>query len=264
VNKNAMNIELPEERRQRMLERLHTEGKLVATELSDDYGVSEDTIRRDLREMAAAGLLMRVHGGALPMMPYTQPYAEREDQDAALKVSIARTASRLVMDGNVIFLGSGTTNLEIAKHFHPALHATVITISPQIAVTLMHHQSINVIQIGGQIHKTVRAAVDAQAIDEIKRYFADICFLGICSLHPQVGYSVSVHEEAAINRAIIAQSADVVATVTANKLGTIAPYIVVPLTEITHIVTEAHVPDDILAPYQDMGIETIRASDATD
>lgn len=257
-----MNIELPEERRQRMLERLHSEGKLIAAELSDDYGVSEDTIRRDLREMAAAGLLMRVHGGALPIMPYTQPYAEREDQDAVLKVNIARAAGGLVADGNVIFLGSGTTNLEVAKHLHSGLRATVITNSPQIAVTLMHHQSINVIQIGGQIHKSVQAAIDAQAIDEIKRYFTDICFLGICSLHPQVGYSVSVHEEVAINRAIIAQSADVVAAVTANKLGTIAPYIVVPINEVTHIVTEAHVADDILAPYQALGIETIRAAQA--
>ncbi len=256
ISKSNLNINLPQERRQHILEKLQAEGKLIATDLSTLYGVSEDTIRRDLRDMAAEGLLKRVHGGALPLAPQ-RPYAERAQHSSPGKVAIAQTAARLVQNGQVVIFGSGTTNHEISKQLDPFLRATVVTINPQISLTLLDHRFIEVILVGGWLNKSVCAATDAEALVQLSRYHADICFLGICSLHPQAGYTVTLYDEAAINRAIIAQSGEVVAAATGDKLGTIAPYAVAPLSEITHLITEPHLPDAVLEPYRQAGLEIL-------
>lgn len=253
---NSLNINLPQERRQHILEKLQSEGKLIATDLCALYGVSEDTIRRDLRDMAADGLLKRVHGGALPLAPQ-RPYAERAQDSSPAKVAIAQTAARLVQNGHMVIFGSGTTNLEICKQLEPSLRATVVTTSPQIALTLLDHRFIEVILVGGRLSKSAYAAIDAEALAQLSRYHADICFLGICSLHPQAGYTVTLYDEAAINRAIIAQSGEVVAAATGDKLGTIAPYTVAPLSDITHLVTEPNLPEASLEPYRQAGLEIL-------
>lgn len=256
ISNNNLNINSPQERRQHILGKLQAEGKLIATDLSTLYRVSEDTIRRDLRDMAAEGLLKRVHGGALPLAPQ-RPYAERLQDTSPGKMAIAQTAAQLVKNGQVVIFGSGTTNHEISKQLDASLQATVVTTNPQIALTLLDHRFIEVILVGGRLNKNVCATIDAEALAQLRRYHADICFLGICSLHPQVGYTASLYDEAAINRAIIAQSGEVVAAATGDKLGAIAPYTVAPLSEITHLVTEPHLPDAVLDPYRQAGLEIL-------
>ena len=98
---------LTEERRQAILERLDTDGKVLAAELTAVLAVSPDTVRRDLRELADAGLLRRVHGGALPPAVGGRPYAVRRAQAPAAKAAIAEATSRLLRDGQVILLDSG-------------------------------------------------------------------------------------------------------------------------------------------------------------
>src|SRR5919197_3984459 len=114
---------LTEERRQLILERLGRDGKVVAAELSMSLAVSPDTVRRDLRELADAGLLRRVHGGALPATLGARPYAARLEQSPEAKVAIARATGRLFRHGQVILLDSGTTTLEVARHLPPELEA---------------------------------------------------------------------------------------------------------------------------------------------
>lgn len=251
---------LPQERRQNILEELRLNGKVIAIDLSTRYGVSEDTIRRDLRELAAAGLLKRVHGGALPITPTTAPFREREREPSAAKEALARLAGELVQNGQLIILGDGTTNAEIAKNLPVNLNATIVTTSPQIALHLANYQHIEIILIGGRLNKLELVVTDAEATAQIKKFNADICFLGVCSLHPEIGFTANVYEEVAIAQAMIEQSGEVVATVTANKLGTIAPFIVSPINKLTHIITESQVTDDRLAPYKAEGIQVLQTN----
>src|SRR6266487_3384876 len=144
---------LTEERRQLILERLSREGKVVAAELSASLAVSPDTVRRDLQELAEAGLLRRVHGGALPPAVGARPYAVRSGQAPAAKAAIARATARLLRDGQVVILDSGTTTLEVARHLPPELRATVVTNSPPIAVELAEHPSVDVTVLGGRLEK---------------------------------------------------------------------------------------------------------------
>src|SRR5262245_35510582 len=123
---------LTEERRDLILDRLRTEGTVSAAELSASLGVSPDTVRRDLRELAGAGLLRRVHGGALPATVGARPYAGRRGQAPAAKAAIAEATVRIFRNDQVIVLDAGTTTLEVARHLPADLAATVVTNSPPI------------------------------------------------------------------------------------------------------------------------------------
>jgi DeoR/GlpR family transcriptional regulator of sugar metabolism len=249
---------LKEERQQRILDTLRREGKVVASELSAALGTSEDTIRRDLRDLADTGLLLRVHGGALPRTPAAS-YSARREQASAAKAAIAQAAAALVRDGQVIILDGGTTTLQVAEHLPPALRATVITNSPPIAVALAEHPAVEVILLGGRLLKSARVTVGAPTVDALAHVRADLCMLGVCSLHPEVGISAPELEECYVKRAMIASAAEVVALASAEKLGTAAPYIVGPLSELTHLVTERSVPADVLDIYRALGITIVPA-----
>ena len=137
-----MDAVLSEERRQLILERLGRDGKVVAADLSETLAVSPDTVRRDLRELAEAGLLKRVHGRALPAAVGARSYAARLEQAPDAKASIAEATSRLLRPGQVILLDAAPTTLEVARRLPPELDATVITNSPPIAVALADHTAI--------------------------------------------------------------------------------------------------------------------------
>src|SRR3954465_14802294 len=109
------------ERKRQILEQISKDGRVVASELCQRFGVSEDTIRRDLRELSAEGLLHRVHGGALPLpkAPIPAAYSARAEQATAAKTVIGKAAAQLVRDGQVITIDGGTTPLEVAEHFSP-------------------------------------------------------------------------------------------------------------------------------------------------
>ena len=242
-----------------ILERLQTQGKVVAAELSSSLEVSPDTVRRDLRDLAEAGLLRRVHGGALPAALGARSYAVRREQAPAAKAAIARATGRLLRDGQVIVLDAGTTTLEVARHLPPELEATIITNSPPIAVELAEHPRVKVSVVGGTLEKDSHALVGASAVAAFSSVRADVLVLGVCSLHPEIGITVLDLEEVYVKRAMVANAAEVVAVAAAGKLGSAAPYVVAPLDELTYLVTEESIPAEQLADYRALGIEVVRA-----
>ena len=250
---------LTEERRSAILDRLRRDGKVVAADLTAELGVSPDTVRRDLRELADAGLLRRVHGGALPSAVGARPYAVRREQAPEAKEAIARATRRLLRSGQVILLDAGTTTLEVARQLPPDLEANVITNSPPIAVALAEHPSVEVTMLGGALAKDAQAVVGAATVEALRSVRADVLVLGVCSLHPEVGITVMDLEESYVKRAMIENAAEVVAVSSAEKLGSAGPFVVAPLEELTQIVTERSAPDEILEPYRDLGVEVVLA-----
>lgn len=249
---------LKEERQAYLLTELRRLGKLVALEASDALGVSEDTIRRDLRELAAAGKLQRVHGGAVLRSPTTGTFAERTSQAPAAKVKLAAAAAAYVQDGQVILLDGGTTNLEVAKQLRPTLTATIVTPSPAIALALLDYPQVEVIMLGGPLSKTSATTMGFATAEALRHLRADLCILGICSLHPEVGITVQGNEEAQLKRLMIEQAADVLAVAVADKLGAALPYVVGSLRLLTHLVTEQFVTAETLAPYRAAGIVVVQ------
>lgn len=250
---------LTAERRRSIIQTLQRDGKVLASELSRELNVSEDTIRRDLRELAAAGVLQRVHGGALPHSPTTASFTVRQHQAPGAKAAIAQAAISLIRQHQVIILDGGSTPLQVAQHLPYDLHATVITHSPPVALALAEHPEIEVIMIGGRLYKHEIVNIGAATVEAYQNIRADLCFLGIGSLHPDVGISTLELEEVYVKRAMIASAAEVVALTSAEKLGTAAPYIVGPISDLTHLVTEQAIADEMLAPYKAKGVTIIQA-----
>jgi DeoR/GlpR family transcriptional regulator of sugar metabolism len=250
---------LTDERRGVILDRLRTQGRVLATDLSAELDVSSDTIRRDLREMDGLGLLRRVHGGALPRHGDASSFAARARRAPEAKASIARRAASCVIDGQVVVLDGGTTTLELARALRDDLRATVVTTSPPIALALAGHPGLEVTVIGGALRRDSLVTVGAAAVEALRVIRADIVFLGVCGLHPEIGVTTNDLEERHVKAAMIDGAAEVVALADHDKLGTAMPVVVAPMRAVTQLVTDADVDERALSPYRALGIEVLRA-----
>jgi DeoR/GlpR family transcriptional regulator of sugar metabolism len=249
---------LSSERRKAILEALGRDGRVLASELSVKFGVSEDSIRRDLRELAEEGLLRRVYGGAVPRSPVSPAYSRRQTESLPAKSAIGRAAARLIKEGQVVFMDGGTTLLEVAANLPADLAVTVVTHSLPVAARLAEHPAARVVLIGGVLFKEALVAVGAATVDAYRQIRADVCILGVASIHPQLGVGGLNQEESEVKRAMVAQAAEVVVVATAEKINTSAPFALAPLSAVTRLVADAAVPDEALAAYRDAGVEVVR------
>ncbi|AIY42425.1 hypothetical protein co-occurring with RecR [Collimonas arenae] len=242
------------QRKQHLLEILERDGQIVAKTLSEQLGLSEDTIRRDLRQLAKEGLLQRVHGGALPASPALAAFAERQQISPDAKPAIGRAAAAMIQPGQVVFIDGGTTAVQLVRQLPQALQATVVTHSPSIAIELVTYPHIEVIMIGGRLFKHSIVGVGAAAIEAIGRIRADLYFMGVCSLHPEAGISTGDFEEACIKRALSDAATKTIVLASPEKLDTASPFQIAPLNQVSEIVVNAGVADTLIAPYRKMGI----------
>jgi DeoR/GlpR family transcriptional regulator of sugar metabolism len=227
---------LTSERRRILLDRLARDGRLVATDLAAELGTSEDTIRRDLRELAAEGLLLRVHGGALPASPAVQPLAARRAIAPDLKVRLSARAAGLLRPGLTVIVDGGTTHAALIEALSRDLQLTVVTHSPTIATLLEPFARVDVILVGGRLLRHSMVAVGTEAAEAYARVRADLCLLGVTGVHPEAGLTTGDHEEAAIKRRMIAQAADTVVIATPDKLGAVSRFAIAPLVEMDILV----------------------------
>ncbi|UJW76451.1 DeoR/GlpR family DNA-binding transcription regulator [Rhizobium sp. SL42] len=250
---------LTEQRRQMILDILKREGRALAGELARDWKVSEDTIRRDMREMAAEGLLKRVHGGALPAAPALPDFSARQSMATEEKQRLASAAVRLLSPGQMVFLDGGTTTAEIARQIPQAMALTIVTHAPTLAAEFEHHPAIEVILIGGRLYKHSMVAVGAAAIAAIDRLRPDVFFLGVTAAHPVEGLTTGDFEEAAIKRRILERSAATYVPLTADKLGAVSPCLVAKVPEVTGLIVATGNEPDRLADYREAGVEIVVA-----
>jgi len=245
---------LTSQRKLLLLDLLRQEGKIVAKTVAAQLDISEDTIRRDLRELAGGGLLQRVHGGALPASPAMGDFAARQQIAIDDKSAIGRAAALMIQPGQVVFLDGGTTSAQLVRHLPADLRATVITHSPSVAVDLVAHPSVEVIMLGGRLFKHSVVGVGSATVEAIRQVRADVYFMGVCSVHPEAGLTTGDFEEAGVKRALSAAAAETIVLASPEKLATASPYQVIALEELSGIVTMGSVADELLAPYRKRGI----------
>ncbi|HEY9261117.1 DeoR/GlpR family DNA-binding transcription regulator, partial [Chitinophaga sp.] len=194
---------LKEERLDYILKKLQTDHKVLQAELSNDLQVSEDTVRRDLESLAQNGQLIKVRGGAIPHSPNPYSFKERIQYHEDDKKHIASKALTFLHNGQTIILDGGTSTLMLAKLFPANLHIRVITNSVPIVAQLIEHPAIEVIFTGGLIGKDSQTAGGMDTIRMLEKLRADICFLGICSLHPDAGVTGLDLGEADVKSAMV-------------------------------------------------------------
>jgi DeoR/GlpR family transcriptional regulator of sugar metabolism len=247
------------ERRELLLRRLETDGRLVARDLASELGVSEDSVRRDLRDLAAAGLCQRVYGGAVPVSRALVDYAARASVEPESKQRVAARAAALINPGDRVILDGGTTTLALVRALSPTLTATVITHSPTIAAALLDHPGIEILLLGGRIYKHSAVACGAATAEAAAGVSADMFFLGVTGVHPDAGLTTGDAEEAAMKRTLAARAADTYVLASTEKIGAMSPYKVLGLADITAVVTDAAPDDPMLAQLRDGGARVISA-----
>lgn len=248
---------LTRHRKQLILDALRRDGQVVAKALATQLSVTEDTIRRDLRELARDGALQRVHGGALPASAALANFGAREAVSTAEKLAIGRAAAALVRPGQVVFIDGGTTAVQLARNLDRRLDATVVTHSPSVAVALVDH-TVEVLVVGGRLFKHSLVNAGAAAMEAIARIRADTYFMGVTGIHPTAGLSTGDAEEAAIKRAIMAASAETVVLASSEKVGAASPYVVAEVAQATIVLAAKASPPEVLLSLEAMGIEVRR------
>lgn len=249
---------LARERQDLIADRLRADGRVAADRLAVTFGVSADTIRRDLREMAAAGLCDRVYGGALARKAADRPFGERTQRAAGRKAALARAAIGLIEPETTVFFDAGSTNLAVARALPDAMRLTAITNAPAIAVALMDRPNIETVLVGGRLDPVVGGAVDGHAVGECATFAADLCLLGACGLDWQAGVTATRYEDATFKRAVASRSRRIVVAATTDKIGTQGAFPVVVLAQCYGIVLEHDASDETVASIEAAGPHVIR------
>ncbi|BAN26958.1 transcriptional regulator DeoR family (plasmid) [Caballeronia insecticola] len=259
TSRKFMQTMLTSQRKKAILDALKHNGQVLATELSARFGVSEDTVRRDLRELAAEGLLQRVHGGALPASPAIAPFARRQDMESDAKRRIARRAADMIAPGQVVIVDGGTTSALLVRQLPDNLRATIVTHSPSVAVALAEHASVDVVLIGGKLYKHSIVTVGAAAVEAMSHIHADIYFMGVTGVHPTAGLTTGDFEEAHIKRALAARAAETVVLASAAKLNAASAYRIGGIELAQTVIVEDSTDAKLTEPIEKAGITVLRA-----
>ena len=234
---------LTSERLRDIQARLSREGRVMVAELARAYETSEDTIRRDLRTLAAEGRCQRVYGGALPAVA-RGPVSGRARIAPAAKLALGAALARLVEPGTTVFIDAGSTTLACAAQL-ATRDVTVITHAPAIAAALVERPGVRLVTVGGQVDPEVGAALGSGVMATLDTLRPDLLLLGACGVDAEAGITAQSCEDAAVKRLIAARAARVAVAADSAKLGTAAPFSVIALAACDHLCIEAGTPAQV-------------------
>jgi DeoR/GlpR family transcriptional regulator of sugar metabolism len=229
---------LPTQRRKAILAEVRRERAASAEDLARRFGVSLETIRRDLRGLRDQGLLERVYGGALSVRSTEGTFAARSTLHSERKLAIARLAAALVGERDTIVIDVGTTALEVARALPTSFRGRVLTNSVPAVMALADREEIEIQLCGGQVRHGDAACSGAHAEAFFAEFYADKAFLGSGGVHAEAGLTDYHPPEVVTRRMIIAHAAACYVLADSSKLGAIAVHRVCPLDRVTAVITD--------------------------
>lgn len=228
-----------------ILKVLSEQGVCRVSDMARRFGLSEMTLRRDLQEMHEAGLLRRVHGGALPANTDTA-FGKRTEQGLSQKQQIGRAAVGLLRNGWSIYLDAGTTAMEVARALRDGVDGVtqlaVVTNGVNIAAELAGRTPYELHAIGGAIYDAGLSAVGPITLAQLASFHFDLFFMGARGVDPQAGWTNTNHLETQVKHAVMARSRRVCAVVDSQKWAQRALITVAPFEAVTHWVSDAGLP----------------------
>jgi len=228
---------LKEERQSYILRQINLHNRVLSADLSDKLKVSEDTVRRDLNELAESGKVTKVYGGALSKS-YQFPFQENDVYAREAKKAIGLKAAKLIKPGMTVLAGGGTTMLELAKAFPKNLQCTFFTISPLVALEMAERSSAEVILIGGRLSTSSNVTIGSQVINQLSEIKVDLCLLGTNSLSVEEGLTDSDWEIIQIKKAMLRCSEKTALLSIAEKLNSVQKMKVCGLSNIHYLITD--------------------------
>lgn len=249
------------ERQQQLTRLLEQTGRLSVSQICDHFGVSEATARRDLETLSEQGKLQRVHGGAIAVeqAPPELPILERETEQPDEKLRVGRAAAALITDNETVFLGSGTTVLEVARNIRNRRNLTVITNSLPVLNTLTGLDGITVVSLGGMLRNTELSFIGhitEQALSEVR---ADKVFMGARGVSLEHGLTNDYLQETMTDRAILRIGREVVIVADHTKINRVATAFLASVDKIHTLVTDKDADKEFVKAIKKQNINVILA-----
>ena len=247
-------------RRSAILQRLRENSSVSVSQLSEEFGVSEVTIRKDLRILKERKLLLRVHGGAI--LGAIASEAEHEERNFNFKryvntrekEAIGKAAAAHIKNGDTILIDSGTTALEVVKHLDRFEDLTIITNSINAMLEAVKYKRFKVILIGGSVREPSMSMVGSLAESNLKLFYCDKLFLGVDSFSVESGLSTPNVEEASTNQTMISRAREVIAVFDSSKINKRALAFIAMPNKINTIITDKNIPVGIRNQLKAMNI----------
>ncbi|AJJ10297.1 deoR-like helix-turn-helix domain protein [Yersinia rohdei] len=213
------------EQRQSIIHQMLTEtGRVVCAEAARKLGVSEHTIRRDLQELARKGLCKKVYGGAVSQLKQSASFDTRMSQNVQEKSQLAQKCAQLIRPDSCLFIDAGSTYLAMVEFIPDDLELTIVTNSPQIAAAACGRTKGELILLGGKVNALTGSTLGSEPVNQIRGMVFDQTFIGVCGLDPQAGLSAVYYEDACFKKEVLAQSNEVIAAATEDKISQVARY----------------------------------------
>jgi DeoR family fructose operon transcriptional repressor len=250
-----------EERQQAIAERAKAHGRVDVADLARDLGVTPETIRRDLTQLERAGVLRRVHGGAIPVerLTFERNLPMREVSMTAEKERIAKAAYAELPEQGTVLLDAGTTTAALAELFPADAQLTVVTNSLPIASRLATHRGITTLLLGGRVRGTTLSAVDAWALRVLDEIHVDVAFMATNGFSVELGCTTPDIGEAAVKRAMVAAAERVVLLADSSKHGSSWFARFADLQDVEIIVTDTGLDERQVPSLEAAGPRVVRA-----
>jgi DeoR family fructose operon transcriptional repressor len=250
-----------EERQQEILQHARTHGRVDVTALAETFAVTAETIRRDLTTLERAGVLRRVHGGAIPVerIGFEPALAARDAVLTDEKERIAKVALAEVPEDGAVILDAGTTTARLAQALPSDRELTVVVNSPAIASILGPRTNLNVLLLGGRVRGKTLATVDDWALRPLADLYVDVAFLGTNGLSVERGLTTPDPAEAAVKRAMIAASRRTVVLADHTKIGNDYLSRFGALSDVDLLISDSGLNDDLVSDVEAEGVRVIRA-----
>jgi DeoR/GlpR family transcriptional regulator of sugar metabolism len=245
---------LKKERQNFILDKIKKDKKVSTLVLASELKTSVDSIRRDLIELNSKGLILKVYGGAFPIIQRTSNVFDIIIANENKKNKIGNKALTLLKDGQTIIISGGTTNLAFSKLIPPTLKATIYTYSLPIAMQLSQHPNIDLIFIGGKLQKNAMVTVGIDVIQILSTIKADICFMGSSSINVKMGLTEIGYEVSIVKKAMLKSADKIVCMVTSEKLDTKNSHHVCDITQLNTIITDLNPNDYHFKEYLKLGV----------
>lgn len=245
------------ERHQYILNKVQTEGSIDVQSLCKELNVSSVTIRKDLKLLEDKSLLYRTHGGATLNNPYTvdRPVNEKEHLQSAEKMRIAAHAAELIEPNDSIIIASGTTVLAMARCIKPKGNLTVITSALNVALELLHHNDIEIIQLGGLLRKSSCSVAGPYSDNVLGNVFCSKLYLGVDGIDLEFGLTTTNASEAHLNRQMIESAQKIIVLADSTKFGKRGFGRICGIEEIDHIITDSGISEQTKKGLQSLGIK---------
>lgn len=251
---------MKQERLRAIQRAVEAQGRARVADLARRFGVAEMTIRRDLAELGAHGLVQRIHGGALrpEFHPVEPRVLDRMRREAGAKRRIARAVARLIRDGETVFLGSGSTTQAIAEALVGRSRLSVVTNAMTVAGTLAAAPDTTVVVVGGFLRHSELSLIGHLAEASVRDIAVSKVIMGIAGIHPEHGLTSEHLQELVTDRAIMCMSDTVIIAADHTKFGRVAASRTAPVTAATTIVTDTEAPAEMVAAIQALGVQVLQ------